>query len=274
MQLIFSSKGGIMTLYDTQCTTLSLETLKTLTDIINFPVCLCGGWAVYFTINQHFKQKKKRDYIGSQDIDIGFFLPPMMTKSELESTTLFKTINLLESQGFQPEGFRYKKEIQINNQKTIKRHPTQDLFVLYVDILVNSYPPSLYDLHPHCFFEVPLIENIYQDEKNQVRIPRISNDLFIPTRPLLTAMKIQSFPSRGQSHHKKIKDLCDLYSLLWFSKTSIHENINEVLSYTNTNSLKRVRNEIDNNLMRECEQYLGEPKGSLRTILNIFDTYL
>lgn len=263
-----------MILYDNRFTAISLELLKTLSDIIDFPVCVCGGWAVYFTINEIFKQKKKRDYIGSQDIDIGFFLPPMMTKSQLESTTLFKTIDLLESHGFQPEGFRYKKEIQINDQKTSQPHQTPDLFVLYVDILVNSYPPSLYDLHPNCFFEVPLIEKIYQDEKNQLRIPLISDDLFIPTRPILTAMKIQSFPSRGQSHHKKIKDLCDLYSLLWFSKKSIHENMKDVLSFTDTISLKRVRNEINNSLIKECERYLGEPKGSLSTTLNIIDTYL
>ncbi|MBS3802584.1 MAG: hypothetical protein KGY65_07535 [Candidatus Thermoplasmatota archaeon] len=39
---------------------------------------LLGGWAVYFTINEIFKQKKKRDYIGSQGINIGFSLFPMM----------------------------------------------------------------------------------------------------------------------------------------------------------------------------------------------------
>ncbi|MDG6219100.1 MAG: hypothetical protein QCI00_06640, partial [Candidatus Thermoplasmatota archaeon] len=72
-------------------------------------------------------KRRKRDYIGSQHIDIGFYLPPMTTKSELESTTLFKIIDLLKSHGFQPEGFRYKKEIQINDQKTNKHYQTPDL---------------------------------------------------------------------------------------------------------------------------------------------------
>jgi hypothetical protein len=51
-----------MTLYDKRITTVSLDTLKTIADMIDFPVCVCGGWAVYFTVNEFFKEKKVNTY--------------------------------------------------------------------------------------------------------------------------------------------------------------------------------------------------------------------
>jgi len=236
--------------------------------LTSFPICVCGGWSVYFTINNFFKNKKNREYIGSQDIDIGFYLKPMMTKTELENTKLFRIIDILEANGFEPEGFRYRKDIAVNNADNDQKYEKNKDFVLYVDILVNSYLPSLYDIYPNCFFEVPIIEKIYQYKKYQVKLPEISNNLFIPTREILTAMKITSLPSRGDAYHKKVKDLCDLYGLLWFSKKSVQENIEKVLNFVDNNSLKRLKKRINKDIISECEGYLGEPEGSFNTVLN------
>jgi len=235
---------------------------------LNFPVCICGGWAVYFTINEDFREKKKMNYIGSQDIDIGFSLKPMMTKSELESTNLFKTIEILESNDYKPEKFRYRKDIAYSDLGKDDKEKDDETFTLYVDILVNSYPPSLNDIHPNCFFEVPLIEQVYNNTKYQVKISSISNNLFIPTREIITAMKIQSLSGRGDVHHKKVKDLCDIYGLLWYSKKkSVNEIIEGVLNFIDINSIKRLRDSVDKVLMSECEGYLGESKGSLNTVI-------
>ena len=192
----------------------------------------------------------------------------MMTKSELESTNLFKILKILESNGFKPEGFRYRKDIAYAEIGTKEDMEKNKAFVLYVDILVNSYPPSLNDIHPNCFFEIPLIEQVYNDAKYQVKISSISDNFFIPTREIITAMKIQSLPARGDAHHKKVKDLCDIYGLLWFSKKSVYEIIDDVLNIIDVNSIKRLRDCINKGLISECEGYLGESKGSLNTVLN------
>lgn len=192
----------------------------------------------------------------------------MMTKSELESTNLFKTLKILESNGFKPEGFRYRKDIaypELDIKDNIEKNKT---FTLYIDILINSYPPSLNDIYPNCFFEVPLIEQVYNNTKYQVKISSISDDLFIPTREIITAMKIQSLSTRGDTHHKKVKDLCDIYGLLWFSKKSVNEIIDNMLNFIDVNSIERLKDSVDKDLMSECERYLGEPKGSLNTLLN------
>jgi len=264
----------MLDLYNKKITNISLDSLKALADLTSFPICVCGGWAVYFTINELFKEQKNRDYIGSQDIDIGFYLAPMMTKTELESTILFKMLNILKSNGFKPEGFRYKKEIKYSQLDIKDEKQKSKDFVLYVDVLVNSYPPSLYNIYPNCFFEVPLIEQVYSNNKYQVKISSISNKLFVPTREIITAMKIQSLPSRGNSNHKKIKDLCDLYSLLWFSKKSVHENIDDVLNFVDVNSIKRLKDSINKDIILASEGYLEEPKGSLNTVLNDLYKYV
>jgi len=265
---ISSLGSGILNLYDERITKFSLDTLKTIVKLINFPICVCGGWAVYYTINDIFKQKKNREYIGSQDIDIGFSLRPMMTKSELESTNLFKILKILESNGYRPEGFRYRKDFTYSEIGIEDDKEKNETFTLYVDILVNSYPPSLNDIYPNCFFEVPLIEQVYNNTQYQVKLSSISDDLFIPTREILTAMKIQSLSARGDVHHKKVKDLCDIYGLLWYSKKPVSEIIGDVLNFINVNSIERLRESVNKNLMSECEGYLGESKGSLNTVLN------
>ncbi len=263
-----------MILYDERITNASLEFLIKISKMMDFPVCLCGGWAVYFTVNDIFKKKKERYYIGSQDIDIGFFIPPMVTRSEFESTSLFKTLEILMKNEFQPDGFRYKKDLFIEKIKGISNASQPDLFSLYIDILVNSYPTSIYDIYPNYFFEVPLLEDVYSNEEYQIRLPKISDNIFIPKRSILTAMKIRSLPTRGKENHKKIKDLCDIYSLLWFSENSIHENFKELLPFTDSNYLMKLKDSIDDRLASNCERYLGEPEGSIKTILQIIDDHI
>jgi len=78
---------------------------------INNRICLLGGWAVYHSVNNSFFNKKNRPYLGSHDIDFGMYIKPMMSKTKLTSSTLFKIIHLLESEDFQVDGIRYRKDI-------------------------------------------------------------------------------------------------------------------------------------------------------------------
>jgi hypothetical protein len=233
--------------------------------LIDFDICVCGGWAVYFIVNDYFKEQKDTNYLGSQDIDIGFFLKPMMGKRELESTNLFKMLNILEKNEFEPSMFGYKKEVPFENTDLLKDE--EKLFTLYVDIIVNSYPQSYQDIHKNSFFEVPLIETIYNDKKYQVKIPTISKYLFIPTREMMIAMKIVSLPLR-ETHHKKVKDLCDLYTLIWSANKSPDKIIDEIIGVLDPKSFEQLKEKLNNTLMKECENYLSEPEGSIHTVMS------
>ncbi|MCK4347453.1 MAG: hypothetical protein KAW47_02445 [Thermoplasmatales archaeon] len=95
----------------------------------------------------------------------------------------------------------------------------------------------------------------------------ISDKLFIPTREIIIAMKIHSLPTRG-IRHKMVKDLCDLYSLLWYSPKSLAEVTKELPKFLEGNSLEKLKSKVDSALMKECEVILGEPKGSMNTVLS------
>ena len=192
----------------------------------------------------------------------------MMTKNELESTSLFKTLKILESKGFQPEGFRYRKDIVYTEPTTHTHAIEKKSFPLYIDILVNAYPPSLYDIYPNSFFEVPLLEQVYSQQRYQVRLVSVSNIMFIPIREIIIAMKIQSLLARGTARHKKVKDLCDLYGLLWYSSRSVEELIKTTQKFVQRGSVEQLKKTIDSSLVNECEVLLGEPKGSVNTVLH------
>jgi hypothetical protein len=60
--------------------------------------------------------------------------------------------------------------------------------------------------------------------------------------------------------------------VLWFSKNSVDETIEDVRHFMNVHSIERLRDTVNKNLMSEYEGYLGEPNGSLSTVLNtIYD---
>ncbi len=61
-----------MTLYSKFETETSYQYLKRIIEVLNEPVCLLGGWAVYLTVNTRFRESQGRNYLGSRDIDIGF----------------------------------------------------------------------------------------------------------------------------------------------------------------------------------------------------------
>jgi len=191
----------------------------------------------------------------------------MMGKTELESTNLFKMLDILEKNDYSPSMLGYKKDIPFENNDLSKDENKEKVFTLYVDILVNSYPQSYQDIHPNSFFEVPLIENIYNDEKYQVKLSKLSKYIFIPNREMMVAMKIISLPSR-RKHHKMIKDLCDLYTLIWSADKSPDKIINEIFELLGLTSFERLKEKIDKNLMKECEYYLSEPKGSINTVIS------
>ena len=50
----------------------SYKYLRIVLSELKEPVCILGGWAIFFTVNSNYKKQMARVYIGSRDIDIGF----------------------------------------------------------------------------------------------------------------------------------------------------------------------------------------------------------
>jgi len=106
-----------MALYSEFETETSYKYLKQIVSILDEPICILGGWAVYLTVNNNFKETEGRNYIGSRDIDLGFHIDKNLGEKQLNKTTISKSLKLIEKEGFKPQGFRYYKEIKLQRNK-------------------------------------------------------------------------------------------------------------------------------------------------------------
>src|SRR3989338_5219617 len=110
-------------------TETSYRYLKAVISRLKEPLCILGGWAVFFTVSKEFEKEMKRMYLGSRDIDLGF-----------ESAESFKaSAAILENElNFKAISFRYAKAIHAETGKDLteeaaKALPQHMIFRMYVD---------------------------------------------------------------------------------------------------------------------------------------------
>ena len=53
-------------------TRISYNYLKEVIKNLDEPICILGGWAIFFHVNKKFEKEKGRPYLGSRDIDLWF----------------------------------------------------------------------------------------------------------------------------------------------------------------------------------------------------------
>ena len=89
-----------MVLYSTIETDTSYKYLRQIVKILDEPICILGGWAVYLTVNTNFYTSEGRNYLGSKDIDLGFHIDTSLIKSKLKNTALAKSLEKIKRDGF------------------------------------------------------------------------------------------------------------------------------------------------------------------------------
>ena len=221
-----------MGLYSDFETETSYVYLHKIIDILNEPICILGGWAVYFTVNVAFRKDQGRNYLGSRDIDLGFHLNKNLTKHQLKSSTIGNALPLLEKQGFKPLGFRYYKDIHIETGKELTseqsaKTPTHDIFQIYIDPIVNELHPLFREVFGFDPVDEPLLSYIFQDKNYRTELIEFNKHLWLPTPEILLATKLKSICNRTKDE-KLIKDICDIYVLSWYSPRKFHQLKNDV----------------------------------------------
>ncbi len=205
-------------MYDPLETDLSQKELAAIfKESAGIPICLIGGWASYFYVNEKYKRAFGKEYMGSRDIDI-FFDP----KKEKEFS------KVVHKRGFTKNGlpFRYEK-IYDRESKTFvtpeeaKRKPLYDLIYIFLDLFSNEKTDLLgswWDLEPFkrtSYFKV--------------------NDFFLADIDTLIASKCTAIFARDKAD-KENKDACDLYALVAYSDkliistTLLQKAIEKILS--------------------------------------------
>ena len=202
------------------------------------PFLLIGGWAIYVTVNESFREEHGSQYLGSRDIDVCFHIDSDASDSELSTSTFSQAIAIVQELGYVPQGScRYCKMIkretgEIITEEVSRKIPMHELFYLYLDMMVDNIHPRQKKIFGFNVLDEPILRRVF-DEGTGVTVNLEGVELLVPPPVILLATKLRSIPLRTKDD-KLVKDACDIYSILWHSSegykkilTNIHREYPE-----------------------------------------------
>ena len=245
----------------------SYKYLKEVIKNLKEPICILGGWAVFFNTNKNFQKAQGRPYLGSRDIDLGFNI-----KKELESSTLHQTIKILkEKLKFKPLSFRLFKEIHTETEEEIQEGqiiPAHFRFPMYVDLIVDNIPDNFKKVFGFNPIDEPLLRFAFENKKYQKQIKEFDKKLIIPIPELLVAMKINSLPDRDKEH-KKIKDICDMFALLWYSDIDIKQIKKEICKFIPEKNIKNCLANITKEDLQKASPQISHSTEEIQRVIDM-----
>ena len=208
-------------MYKDNETEISYHYLKEVIQHLKEPISVVGGWAVYFVVNKNFKKEHQIPYLGSRDIDLGFNTPE----------TAKEAIKKLMVLGFKRISFRYFKQIHIETGKELgiqeaKNTPLHNIFPMYVDPILAETDSTMKSKLGFMPIDEPLLKLVFADKKFRTEVTAFGTKVMVPHPKVLLAMKLNSLPNRDKEH-KKIKDICDIVSIIMYSDTSLDLSLNK-----------------------------------------------
>lgn len=245
-------------------TRTSYNYLKEVIKNLNGPICILGGWAVFFHVNEKFDKAQGRPYLGSRDIDLGFNI-----SGDLKQSALSQTISILTKKlNFKPLSFRLVKEIHTETEEEIKNGeivPAHFVFPMYVDLIVDSIPKDFREIFGFNPIDEPLLKTVFE-KKEFVIIKEFGKKLLLPKIEVLLAMKASSIPNRDREH-KKIKDICDMFALAWY--TNINTEEASLTKYVPEKILNKCLKSITDKDFEKAAVQVGHEKDELKKVTSI-----
>lgn len=244
-------------------TETSYKYLKTSVSRLKEPVCILGGWAVFFTVNENYQKQFKRIYLGSRDIDIGF-----------NSVIAFKhATSILENElNFKFISFRYYKNIHGETGKDLseeesKAMPSHMFFPMYVDPIMSYASKELKTKLGFTPIDEPLLKYVFEDKKYSREVKEFSRKLLLPAPVILLATKINSAVLRDKVD-KRYKDICDITALCLFSGLPIDKIIKKGKSFLIRNRFKKFKSMNFKDDIINCSNKLGLEINTVKSVID------
>lgn len=212
-------------MYESRITDLSKKHLEVLSTGIEEDIFLLGGWAVHQEVNNKFQDQRKREYIGSRDIDIGFHFESDWSTDMVKKCSFVSCIDQLLRLGFQWQGFRLYKDFDYDTltsltpEEAAKKLPFE-IFKMYVDPIVDTIHKDFSKICGYEPIDEPLLTLGFQNEWFETHSEFDNIKVTLPH--LLLAMKMNSVLKRTKDD-KRIKDISDIYALMWYSNDSFED---------------------------------------------------
>ncbi|MBS3096444.1 hypothetical protein J4480_03315 [Candidatus Woesearchaeota archaeon] len=244
-------------------TETSYKYLKIVISSLKEPICILGGWAVFFAVNKNYQKQALRVYIGSRDIDIGF-----------NSVSSFKhAASILENRlKFKFVSFRYYKNVHAETGKDlsdeeVKSMPQHMYFQMYVDPIMSYANSGLKSVLGFTPIDEPLLKYAFEDKKYGKYVKEFGRKLLLPAPEILLATKICSAMLRDKEH-KRYKDICDITALCLFAGVPIDDIIKTGKSFASKNKLKKFSSMDFAEDIKNCSNTLGLEFGVVKSVIN------
>lgn len=244
-------------MYNNFETEISWKFIEKISKKLEKPLVLLGGQAVYFLVNDKFKAAEGKNYLGSKDVDIGFYMEKDWDEKQLKDSRLAKDLEILKNMDFRPFGFRFVQEFHTETKAKLtpeeaKKIPHHFITSVYIDPIVNIIPDNFKKIFGFSPIDEPLLDLVFNSKNIKI------NDITIPTPEVLLAMKLNSVLKRDKEH-KKIKDICDIFALLQYSAFSM----NEFLKIYEINKASKVIEQLE---IDKPANVLGINKDIIKTV--------
>jgi len=184
-------------------------------DPLTMNLGIMGGWAVFFTVNGHWKDWRKHEYYGSRDIDI------FVHCEEDRLEKMFKAIEdlgywvkdgrgyvkVLRKDPHEPDGNRSK----VIPKKEYHRISPEDRIEHYLDIFCDRFCG---DSALDCRFKiVNSLLDLQEIFPKSIQIQVSGKRIALPPLIDLIKLKARAMFDEHRGQEKILKDMCDIIAL-------------------------------------------------------------
>jgi hypothetical protein len=257
-------------LYESAEIQTSEKYLQKIFKLLTGNACLLGGWAAHHIVNKNFEKATGASYIGSRDIDIGFHIDKNWSEEQLRKSEFCTALKQIENMGFQPISFRLAKDFNLETGKELT--PTEsaklalhEILRLYVDPVVDYIHPKIKPLLGFVPIDEPLLSLVF-NKKLSITTKLFGTNVLMPQTHVLLAMKLNSVINRDKED-KRIKDISDIYALLWHSDTKITQLKNMLFSIYPSEKARTTAQTFTETEMKKVSTIIGVDTKEITRVL-------
>jgi len=242
---------------------VSYKYLSKVISKLKEPICILGGWAVFFAVRKNYEKQTGRIYIGSRDIDIGFNSIEALKQASL----------VLENKlNFEFVSFRHFKNVHTETGKDLtsdeaKSLPRHMFFPIYVDMIISYVNNKVRSKLGFTPIDEPLLKHVFDNKKYRKGIKEFGKNLLLPTAEVLLATKLNSVLFR-EKEHKRQKDICDIVALCLFGRMPISDIIKISKSFLSKDKIEKFRNISFEKDIINCSNTLGLELNIARSVID------
>ncbi|MFO7991244.1 MAG: hypothetical protein R6U61_02990 [Thermoplasmata archaeon] len=137
---------------------------------------------------------------------------------------------------------------------------------MYVDMVVDFISRDFREHFGFTPVDEPLLTSVFNDEADRVEVKEFDRKLWLPSLELLLSMKVKSCPNRDKEH-KRVKDICDISSLLLFSTMELNKFSKRLRNVLNSEMIMEFNASISTPNLRSAADILGMDVSTVENVV-------